>query len=47
MRALSSMPLNRHFMIGVPFMAAGSCIIRTGAFNMCPSGTPSGWHKLA
>lgn len=47
MRALSSMPLSRHFMIGGPFMAAGSCIIRTGAFNTFPSGTPSGWQKLA
>ena len=32
MRALSSMSLNRHFMIGVPLMAAGSCTIRTGAY---------------
>jgi len=39
--------LNRHFMIGVPFMAAGSCTIRTGALNTCPSATPSGWPKLA
>lgn len=31
----------------VLFMAAGSCIIRTGAFNTCPSGIPSGWQKLA
>jgi hypothetical protein len=35
---LSSMPLSRHFMIDVPFMAAASCITRTGAFKADSSG---------
>lgn len=29
-------------MIGVPIMAAASCITRTGASNTCPFGIPSG-----
>ena len=34
-------------MIGVLFMAAASCITRTGAFNTCPFGIPRGWQKRA
>ncbi len=30
-----------------PVHGGGSCTIRTGAFNTFPSGTPSGWQKLA
>lgn len=47
MRASSSMRWSRHFMIGVPLMAAASCITRIAAFNTCPFGIPSDWQKLA
>ncbi len=32
-------------MIGVPIMAAASCITRIAVFNTCPFAIPSGWQK--
>ena len=47
MPASCSMPWSRHCMIDGPSIAAGSCIIATGAANTSRSNTPSAWLKPA
>ena len=47
MRASSSMPWTRRFMIGGPSIAVGSSTIPIGVCNTCPFAIPSDWRRRA